>query len=178
MLPTSRQRALTLISALALGLAALPSAQALQSDSSQPLNVSSKEQLADLQANKLYFIGDVHATQGTIEVNCDKAELIRNDKNELKEVNSWGKPVTFRQELDNGKILRSQSSVLRYFPLTGDIVLTGNATVWQGDSHVSGEHIEYNLKTQKMKANNANSQGGRVMSTFIPQEMQSQNKSN
>ena len=152
---------------------------ALKSDTQQPLNVQSNEQLADLQANKLFFIGDVAATQGTIEVHCDKAELTRNDKNELKEVMTWGKPVTFRQQLDDGKILRSQSSTLQYLPLTGDIVLTGNATVWQGESHVSGEKIVYNTVSQKMKANNANNQNGRVKSTFIPQEFQTdKNKQN
>ena len=151
-------------------------AYALKSDTSQPLHVSSKEQLADLQANKLFFIGDVKADQGTIEVVCDRAELSRNDKNELKEVIGWGKPITFIQTLDNGKILKSQSSTLKYYPLTGDIILIGNATVWQGESHVSGERIEYNTVTQKMKANNANSQGGRVLSTFIPQELSSDKK--
>ncbi|MCI6796780.1 MAG: lipopolysaccharide transport periplasmic protein LptA [Succinatimonas sp.] len=169
---------ITRLSILIISLTAIVYSQqsfALKDDTSKPLNVSSKEQLADLQANKLYFIDDVHATQGTIEVYCDKAELIRNDKNELKEVTGWGKPVTFRQELDNGKILRTQSSKLKYYPLTGDIVITGNATVWQGESHVSGERIEYNTVSQKMKAQNNNSQGGRVMSTFIPQEMKSDN---
>lgn len=151
-------------------------AYALKSDTSQPLHVSSQEQLADLQANKLFFLGDVKANQGTIEVVCDRAELTRNEKNELKEVIGWGKPITFKQTLDNGKLLRSQSSTLKYYPLTGDIILTGNATVWQGESHVSGEHIEYNTVTQKMKANNANSQGGRVLSTFIPQELSSDKK--
>ena len=159
--------------AAAVLLCAAPASLALEGDTDQPLNVASVEQLADLQANRLYFIEKVHAPQGSIEVYADKAEIVRNDKNEVKEVNSWGKPVTFKQLLDNGKILRSQSSVLQYYPLTGDIVLTGNATVWQGESHVSGDHIVYNTKTQKMKANNTNSQDGRVHSTFIPQEMKS-----
>lgn len=171
---------ITRLTALAISFAVLAinanNAYALKTDTQQPLNVQSKEQLADLQANKLFFIGDVVATQGTIEVHCDKAELTRNEKNELKEVMTWGQPVTFRQELDDGKILRSQSSTLQYLPLTGDIVLTGNATVWQGESHVSGEKIVYNTVSQKMKANTANNQNGRVKSTFIPQEFQGNDK--
>ncbi|MGN0908975.1 MAG: lipopolysaccharide transport periplasmic protein LptA [Succinivibrio sp.] len=169
-------RTTTILAAAAASLACLMlpgTAYALKDDSEKPLNVESVQQLADFQANKLYFIDRVHATQGTIEVFADKAEIVRDEKNEVKEVNSWGKPVKFKQLLDNGKILRSESAVLNYYPQTGDIVLTGNATVWQGESHVSGNHIEYNFNTQKMKANNTNSEDGRVHSMFIPQEMKS-----
>lgn len=170
----STLRILTTIAAINLTLIMSSGvSSALQNDSSQPLNVESVHQLADFQANKLYFIDRVHATQGSIEVFADKAEIVRDDKNQVKEVNSWGKPVKFKQLLDNGKILKSESSVLNYYPQSGDIVLTGNATVWQGESHVSGDHIEYNFNTQKMKANNNNSEDGRVHSTFIPQEMKS-----
>jgi lipopolysaccharide export system protein LptA len=175
---TLRITTAAIAAAASLALLATGPAFALKDDSSKPLNVESVQQLADFQANKLYFIDRVHATQGTIEVFADKAEIVRDEKNEVKEVNSWGKPVKFKQLLDNGKILRSESSVLNYYPQTGDIVLVGNATVWQGESHVSGNHITYNFNTQKMKAVNTNTDEGRVHSMFIPQEMKSSDKKN
>ncbi|MBO6258296.1 MAG: lipopolysaccharide transport periplasmic protein LptA [Succinivibrio sp.] len=157
------------LTVLVLTLASTP-AMALKSDTEQPLHIESDEQLADLQANKAIFTGKVHAVQGTIELNADKTEVIRDDKGQLKEVHAYGNPVTYRQKQDNGKIIRSQSSVLDYYPQRDLVVLTGKATIWQDESHVNGEKIEYNLNTQKMKASNANAQGGRVQSTFIPQE--------
>lgn len=150
---------------------------ALQSDSQQPINIESNEQLADLNENKIVFLGKVSATQGSIELHAEKAELQRDTDNQLKSIRTWGNPVTYKQMLDNGKTLRSESSTLEYFPITGDIILSGRATVWQGDSFVSGERIEYNQNSHKMKATNANTSGGRVQSTFIPADMKSDKKS-
>lgn len=144
---------------------------ALKSDSEQPINIVSKEQIADFNSNKAIFLKDVVATQGSIELRADKAELTRNSKGELEEVVAYGKPATFKQTQDNGKIIRSQSSVIQYIPSRKTLVLTGRATIWQDKSHVDGERIEYNTVTKQLKATNANHQGGRVQSTFIPQEL-------
>ncbi len=167
MVPTSR-----LISSLTAAALLLASFQAfaLKTDSEQPIDVVSDEQIADLQNNKAIFLGNVVATQGSIEITCDKAELLRDENGQLKEVHGYGGPVKFRQTLDDGKIIRSQSSVLSYYPLDANVVLDGRATIWQDESHVNGEKIEYNVNTQKMKATNPNAQGGRVKSTFIPAE--------
>ena len=154
-----------------------PPAFALKSDSQQPINIESREQLADLNANKMVFLGQVHATQGTIEVHADKAELQRDSDNHLQSIRAWGKPVTYKQVMDNGKTLHSESSVLEYSPQSGDIILSGKATIWQGDSHITGERIEYNQNSHKMKASNANTSGGRVQSTFIPADFKSKDSS-
>ena len=51
------------------------SAFALKDDVEQPLNIVSKEQIADFESNKAIFIKDVVATQGSMELHADKAEL-------------------------------------------------------------------------------------------------------
>ncbi|MBQ9275140.1 MAG: lipopolysaccharide transport periplasmic protein LptA [Succinivibrio sp.] len=160
-----------LMGAVLMGLTLCDQALALKSDSSEPISISSDEQLADLQNNKAVFTGHVRASQGSIEVSADKAEIMRDAHNQLKEVHAYGKPVTFRQKLDNGKLIRTQSSQVQYLPQQRLVVLQGNVTVWQDDSHISGERIEYNLDTQRLKASNHNSQGGRVQSTFIPSQL-------
>ena len=152
------------------------SAYALSTDKDQPVHVESNEQLADLKANKVVFVGSVRATQGSIELLADKAELVRDEKGALKEVHCYGKPVKFSQKQDNGKIIRSQSSVLEYFPIQGEVVLSGKATIWQDESHINGERIVYNIKTERMKASNANTQGGRVHSTFMPSDFNNKKK--
>ncbi len=144
---------------------------ALKDDVNQPLNIISKEQIADFESNKAIFLKDVVATQGSMELKADKAELTRNDKGELKEVKAYGKPTTFKQVQDDGKIIRSQSSIIQYIPEKNLLILIGRATIWQDKSHVDGERIEYNTITKQLKASNENSQGGRVQSTFIPQEL-------
>lgn len=147
------------------------SAFALKDDAEQPLNIISKEQIADFESNKAIFIKDVVATQGSMELHADKAELSRNSKGELQEVKAYGKPATFKQKQDDGKIVHSQSSIIQYLPEKNLLILIGRATIWQDNSHVDGERIEYNTVTRQLKASNENSQGGRVQSTFMPQEL-------
>lgn len=155
---------------MALALSAILSspAYALKSDREQPINVESVEQSADLQANKLVFSGDVVATQGSIKVKADKIEVTRNSDGTLKSIIAYGSPTTFEQQQDNGRYIRSRSSTLSYIPQETKIVLQGRAVIWQGESKMSGERIEYNINSQKMRAYNNNSQGGRVSSTFVP----------
>lgn len=72
-------------------------AYSLKNDTEQPLNVVSKEQVADFNSNKAIFLGNVVATQGSMELKADKAELLRNEQGELQEVIAYGKPATFKQ---------------------------------------------------------------------------------
>ncbi len=149
---------------------------ALKSDNSQPINVISDEQYADLKKNLAVFSGNVEATQGSILVKADKAEITRNNNGSLKSIKTFGHPTTFKQEQDDGKIIHSQSSSIEFYPDRNLVILIGRATIWQNNSHVDGERIEYNTVTQKLKASNENSQGGRVRSTFIPQELSNKQK--
>ncbi|MBU3844461.1 MAG: lipopolysaccharide transport periplasmic protein LptA [Candidatus Anaerobiospirillum pullicola] len=143
-------------------------AQALESDKEQPITIESVEQSADLQTNKLLFSGDVVATQGSIKLTADKVEVTRNTDGSLQSIVAYGNPTTFEQKQDNGRYIRSRSTTISYLPAETKIVLQGRAVIWQGDSRMSGERIEYNINTQRMYAVNNNSQGGRVLSTFVP----------
>lgn len=145
---------------------------ALKSDASQPLNITSKEQIADFNNNKAIFVGEVIATQGSIEIHADRAELTRNKNGELKEIIAYGKPTTYKQTQDNGKVINSRSSIMRYVPADNQIILIGRATIFQENSHVNGEKIVYNTVTKQLKASNGNAQDGRVQSTFVPNELQ------
>ena len=123
------------------------------------------------------FSGNVVATQGTMKITADKVEITRDDEGKLKMVTAYGSPTTFEQMMENGKPIHSRSATINYEPNKNLIVLTGKATVWQGESRMVGERIEYNVKTQTMRANNkTKSQGGRVSSTFIPSDFQQQKK--
>ena len=151
----------------AFGLLVSTPAHALKDDQNQPINVESQEQSADLQANKLVFSGNVVATQGSIKLNADKVEVTRNNQGALESIVAYGNPVTFEQQQDNGKYIKGRAHTVSYLPEATKIVLQGRATIWQGESSMTGEHIEYNIATQRMRAA-TQSQGGRVSSTFVP----------
>lgn len=162
--------------AAVLTAAVINPAAAGSDDYSQPINVVSEEQLADLKANKVIFSGHVVATQGTMRINADKVEITRDSAGKLESIVAYGQPVTFEQILDNGRPIHSRSSSISYLPKQSLVVLQGKATIWQDENSMSGERIEYNIQTQKMRANNAASQGGRVSSTFVPSDFKSDQK--
>lgn len=155
-----------LVLALTYGMVLSHPAYALKSDPKQPINVESAEQSADLQTNKIVFSGAVIATQGSMKLKADKIEVLRDSNGSLKSIVAYGSPATFEQKQDNGQYLRSRSSTLNYNPNNATIVLQGRVTIWQGDSKMSGERIEYNINSQKIRANH--NQGGRVSSTIVP----------
>lgn len=144
---------------------------ALESDYKQPINISSQEQIADLNSNLAKFIGNVIITQGSIEIKADNVTIKRNNKGKLDSVIANGNPVSFKQTLDDGKKISSRSSKLEYITAKNVIVISGKALIQQGESKLSGDRIEYNLNTRTMKANTSAVQGGRVSSTFIPSEV-------
>lgn len=146
------------------------SSYALQSDYDKPINILAKEQVADLNNNVLTFKGKVEVTQGTMKLNADVIEIKRDNNNNLKSIIATGSPVTFEQELEDRGLIKSKSQKLTYNPKTGQISLTGRASISQGNSHMSGEKIDYNIQTKQMRAHTNNEQGGRVSSTFIPAE--------
>lgn len=144
---------------------------ALKTDQQQPINVESIEQSADLQTNELIFSGDVVASQGSIKLKADKVKVSRNNDGTLKSIVAFGSPATFEQKQDNGLYIRSSSEVISYLPGVTKVVLQGNALIYQGESKITGSKIEYDIKSQKLKAVN-NKQDGRVSSTFVPADFQ------
>lgn len=103
----------------------------------------------------------------SIKLNADKVEVTRNAQGALESIIAYGKPVTFEQQQDNGKYIRGRANTVSYLPESTQVVLQGRATIWQGESSMTGERIEYNIATQRMRAA-TQSQGGRVSSTFVP----------
>ena len=149
---------------------------ALKDDTDQPLHITSKEQIADFESNKAIFLHNVVAIQGTIEVHGDKAELYRDENGKVREIITYGKPATYKQLQENGKIIHSLSSIIHYLPERSEVILIGRATIWQENSHVDGERIVYNTVTKQVKATNESTKNGRVQSTFIPQELKDDDK--
>ena len=165
--PISRAAASLL---LCLGVPLCPSL-ALQSDRSQPINVVSQVQTADLQTNLITFSGEVEATQGSMRILADKIDVSRNADGSLNSIIAYGKPVRFSQQPDQGRTIHAQAQTITYTSGADLLVLQGRAVITQGEARLTGERIEYNLNTQIMKARTPQVQGGRVSTTFMPSEI-------
>lgn len=152
-------------------------AEARQNDFRETISINSGRQIADLNSNKITFMDDVEIKQGTININADRVEIIRNDKGQIKSATAFGKPAVFSQVLDNGKKVTAKSSTIAYYPSKQTVELRDNASIEQGSSKITSDNIVYNIAKERIEASSNDTpgkKGNRVTTTFIPEELKAQ----
>ncbi|CAJ0993354.1 lipopolysaccharide ABC transporter substrate-binding protein LptA [Pantoea sp. Nvir] len=148
---------------------------AVTSDLDKPINVESEKQALDLQGNVATFTGNVIVTQGTIKITADKVLVTRPNGNSNKTiVDAYGNPATFYQMQDNGKPLHSHAAKLHYELAKDFIELIGNAYIEQLDSNITGDHITYLVKEQRMQAY-GQGRNKRVTTVLMPSQIHEKN---
>lgn len=151
---------------LALALAGVAdTASARSQDRQQPMTVASDHADASLtNAGTTTLTGNVHVTQGSLEVRAARGVLQTRD-GEIVRVQFEGEPALLRQLDDAGQEMRAQAHRIEY-DLSGDeVVLTGAAEVAQARGTLRGERIRYNLSTGNV---DAGGEGGRVQMVIQP----------
>ncbi len=151
-------------------LFSLSNVYALESDSTQPIDIESATQDFDMQKNTITFNGNVIITQGTIKITADKVVVLRQ-KGKKEIINAYGKPITFHQTLEGGKPMDGQANQAHYDLGSEFLTLTGNAKLKQLDSSVKANKITYDVKKQQLKATKRG-KSARVKTILIPTQLQ------
>lgn len=148
------------------------SAQSLQSDYDQPINVSSVSQHAKMKSNTITFIDDVLLTQGTIKITANKLTVIRGKATNQEIMIAEGDVATFYQTQDDGKPFDAQANIIHYDVAQSKITLTGNAQVKQLDSQINGSKIVYFLETEELIVESSQNGQERVKTVFLPAQFE------
>ena len=148
------------------------SALALKDDTNQPINIVSDNQSLDMEKSIVTFTDNVSITQGSILIKANKVVITRPPENSGKKetVEAFGTPVTFHQQLDNGKPVYGKANKVHYDLGTEFLILTDNAELKQLDSKINGQIITYDVKKQQLKANGNGK--SRVTTVLIPSQLQ------
>ena len=148
------------------------SAFALKDDVNQPINIVSDNQSLDMEKSVVTFTDNVVITQGSIIIKANKVVITRpTEKSGKKEtVEAFGTPVTFHQQLDNGKPVDGKANKVHYDLGNEFLTLTNNAELKQLDSKINGSVITYDVKKQQLKANGNGK--SRVTTVLIPSQLQ------
>lgn len=162
-------------------LAALPrAAQALSSDSKQPMYVESDSVVYDEGKGETIYTGNVKASQGSLEVTGDKM-IINQQKGKADQMIIYGNPARLKQTPDGGgPDNHGVGKRADYFPDSGILILNGNAMTWEGpnpdtsEHTVKSDHIEYDTKNSIYKAGSSRSGSRRVQVKIIPKESKGQ----
>ena len=157
------------------------SAQALDSDSKQPINIEADSATYDEGKGETVYIGNVHTTQGSLEVLSDKM-VVYQKAGKTERIEAFGNPVKLKQTPEPGKPdWHGTGQRAEFFPDTGILVLHDNALAWQGNQadssdRVASDRIEYDSRKSMMKAGMPSSGSKRVHVTLQPEDSGSKSK--
>src|SRR5690348_4229078 len=163
---TESLRVLAFACALA-GFAVTLSAQAKQTDSSQPVLVKADNSVMDQDKGIATLTGHVNLDQGTMHVEGDKAVGYFDQNNQIQRAVVTGNPAHFHQTLDDNSLVHGSASTIDYQVSDNIVILTGDAVVvheGQGDFH--GAKLTYNTDTGSI--NGIGGPGGQVHMTLVP----------
>jgi lipopolysaccharide export system protein LptA len=152
-----------LAAAVLLGSALVPGpAAALDSDSSQPIYIESNTATYDERKGQTVYVGDVKATQGSLEVYGDQM-TVYDKGGKTEKIVVLGNPSRLKQTPEGGKEdIHGTAQRSEYFPETGILILYDKALVWQGQNTTTSDRIEYDIKNGLFKAGSPTSGKQRV----------------
>lgn len=162
-----------LISLPLLGLLTLPAA-ALDSDRSQPMELTARHAEMNNATGTGIYTGDVVLTQGTMRITADKMTVYTSAGGDLSRVVAEGKNATFRQ-LPEGQqdYVNARAPYMEYRPQEpGYVLLQGGAILTQGKNEFTGATIRYDMQQDTVIAESPKDSKERIRITFFPEKSQ------
>ncbi len=146
-------------------LCVVNTANARQSDFTQPIDVSADRSEYDEKAGVQVLFGNVEISQGTMVIKADRIAITLQD-NQLSRIEGSGSPIQFQQENEAGELVTGQANAIDYNAISGSLVLTGSATLTQPRQRLQSERIVFDSTEQKVSAEGGNN--GRVSIRIQP----------
>jgi lipopolysaccharide export system protein LptA len=149
--PTSPSPARRSIEAMRYGvilaLCGALAAHAEKADRDKPINVEADKVTLDDLKKVSTFEGNVILIQGTLRIVGDRV-VVRQDKDGGRYATAWGKPVTFRQKLDNSEdYVDGVADRIEYDGRVDKVELFNKAVLHRGQDELHGNYISYEAKT-------------------------------
>ena len=145
----------------------LPAAVLARStDRNQEMQVEATGADAVLNDDGESILTGVTITQGTMQIEANKATITRL-KGDITRIVLDGSPARMQQENDNGELMRARAQRIDHNPVTEVIVLTGAVEVDQGTNTMRGERITYDTKSGRLNADGGGGDG-RIRMTIKP----------
>lgn len=151
---------------LTVSLLCTGSAQARESDLTQPIEVQADKSEFDERAGTQTLSGNVEITQGTMSITADNIAIALKD-NALHSISGTGAPVRFQQETELGDVMKGEAESIIYDAIAGTLTLKGAATLSQPRQNLVSDLIVFDARTQKVNAEGGG-KTGRVSIQILP----------
>lgn len=142
------------------------SAQARESDLTQPIEVQADKSEFDEKAGTQTLSGNVEITQGTMKITADNIAITLKN-NALHTISGTGSPISFQQETELGGIMKGGAESIIYDAIAGTLTLKGAATLSQPRQNLVSDLIIFDARTQKVNAEGGG-KTGRVSIQILP----------
>lgn len=154
---------------LSLLVTIVPNVLALPGDRQQPIKIRADRMVVDERQGISHYSGEVHMTQGSLEVRADDL-VVHINKGQVIQIIITGEPATLQQQRQADQpAIRSSAKKMEYDTRTGRLFLIDNASVLQGPNRFSGDRIEYDTFRSIVAAGtHEENQGGRVRAVIEP----------
>ena len=160
------RRPASLLLAVAVALALSGPAWTRSSDRNQPMDTEADRQSGTFTANSTNVLsGNVHITQGTLQIRAARAEITMRDGEPVRAVLTGG-PVVLTQELDDGTPMTARAATIDYDIKGETAVFTGNVEITQPRGSMSGARVAYNIRTGNIESGGQGN--GRVRMHILP----------
>ncbi|HMM46418.1 MAG TPA: lipopolysaccharide transport periplasmic protein LptA [Thiobacillaceae bacterium] len=164
---------LSSIALLIVCCAALPVSPALaeKADRDKPINLEADTVTLDDIRKISVYEGNVILSQGTLLLRADRVQVTQNERG-LEKVIAIGRPVFFRQKLDDREeFIEGYASRMEYEGTNNQLELIGEARLRRGPDELRGAQISYNANTEFYKVvgqAGAQTPAGRVRAVIRP----------
>ena len=144
-----------------------PLAVALPEDRNQPIQLEASRGQIDQKTGVSVYEGNVVISQGSMRLNADVATIHIKDGG-FQRMEATGNPVNlrYRPTADKPEILGASQRV-EYDVAGAKVIMSGNARLTQGQDVFTGDRVEYDLKSDVVRARGAGN-NGRIQFTIQP----------
>ena len=140
-------------------------------DIKQPVHINANSVTFNKAKGYAIYQGNVSIQQGTLKISAEKIEIFAPN-NTIERIEASGSPVSFQQEMDDGKKAKGQANSIRYLVQKKELRLVGNAKLAQDKDTFSSAYISYAVNTGELKAGSnkgaSKKQTERVKAIFYP----------
>lgn len=147
-----------LVGLTVLTFAASDPSLARESDLTQGIDVSADRSEYNEREGTQTLIGNVEISQGSMRI---EAELVTIKLTEFKltRIEGEGSPIRFQQENEAGELISGEASNISYDATTGELVLSGGASLSQPGQSLQSERIAFDARTQTVSAEGGENKG-------------------
>lgn len=155
---------------------------ALPDDRSKPIEIQANSAERDAKTGITTYTGNVDVQQGSIHITANTVVLNSDKNNKLTKIHATGSPATYHQQLTGPKDVVDAQGINIYFDVSKNLLtLQDNASLKQQSGSIKGDRIEYDTKSERVKAQSSrsgsNDNSQRITVIIPPSTSEKSNKS-